>query len=198
MGSFDGMGALESRLEEARRKKVEQERRAAAEAAARQADRDSRDGESSELVREFIARARKLQIRPTHRLLGSVEQTWAGGGGLDSTAYLKSEKILDRTTTNCWHLGGQPLGKKSIAYPDGLSFHYYLTESGMNLIPQESNGTSRFAFIKAEMRAKRIVTWVPRKPHVDDVVKSIWPYESQVDVMLGDAMVEFFQDHPGS
>lgn len=80
---------------------------AAAEASAREADRDSRTSESAVLVQEFIQRARRLGIPPTHRLRGAVEQTWGGGGGPRSAPYLKSEKILDWTTTHCWHLGGK-------------------------------------------------------------------------------------------
>lgn len=199
MGELDGMGALESRIEEARRKRANEERAAASasalEAVARQAELAVQAQESANLVQEFIARAKRLGIEPRHRIPGSVEVTRsvnAGGGGS-----LHSERYLDRTMTRCWHLGGElPKGGATKAYPAGTSFHYLLSEAGRNLVPQVTQGPTGYAFFKAEKRIKATVTWVPRTPHINDVVKIVGPWDGpRQELTLVDAMVAFFQDH---
>lgn len=186
MASFDGTGALEARIEAARAKRLDQEGAAAAQEAAKTAahlaEVAAHDAESSTLVKDFIDRASRLGIKPTHRLLKSVQYNQSSRNETGPW-YPVSKRVLDRTRIDCWLLQS---GTGS----------YYLSSTGMNVVESRLDGDARFAFFKAEYRRHQIVTWTLRKPHIFDVVGRAFPYEgSSYEVSLVDAMVQFFQAH---
>lgn len=189
MSSTDGTGALEARLNAARQTKLDAERKeasaAAAKSEARRADIAAYAAESAALVREFIERATRQGIKPTHRLHRSVAHFQVSRretGPWDQ----KSERVLESARINCWRLTSG----------SGGSGEYYLSDTGMNVVPQWRESVPTFAWLKAEYRRHRVVTWTYRKPHVFDVVGTVSRYdEGSYKITLADAMVLFFQDH---
>lgn len=196
MAFGDGTGALESRLAAARQAKADEERRlaaaAAAVAAAKQAEVEAHADESAALVKEFIDRARRLDIQPEWTLYGTVQRTWSRPWA--GMAFKPGRwRYLDRTKTACWDLGGRaPTDHEPIEI--GSNYDYFLSSAGFNMVRKLSRVESPLNDTGSE--EVRTVTWRPRVPHINDVVKTVWGGYDGVsrEVTLADAMVEFFMN----